>query len=40
VCASNYNSDKIYLIIYMDDGLILASSKEVLNVVLNYLKTI
>jgi len=35
----DYNLDKIYLIIYMDDGLILASSKEALNVVLNHLKS-
>jgi len=37
--ADNYNSDKIYLIIYVDDGLILASSKEAINVVLNHLKS-
>jgi len=39
VYAGNYNSDKTYLIIYVDDGLILASSKEALNIVLNYLKS-
>jgi len=39
VYADDYNSDKIYLIIYVDDGLILASSKETNNVVLNHLKS-
>jgi len=37
--AGDYNLDKIYLIIYVDDGLILASSKEALNVVLNHLQS-
>jgi len=39
VCTGDYNLDKIYLIIYVEDGLISASSKEVLNVVLNHLKS-
>jgi len=37
--AGDYNSDKIHLIIYVDDGLILTSSKEALNIVLNYLES-
>jgi len=37
--TNDYNLNKIYLIIYVDDGLILASSKEALNVVLNHLKS-
>jgi len=40
VYAGNYNSDKIYLIIYVDNGLIQSKSlKEALNVVLNHLKS-
>jgi len=39
VYTGDYNLDKIYLIIYVDDGLILKSSKEALNVILNRLKS-
>jgi len=39
VYTGDYNLDKIYLIIYVDDSLILASSKEALNVILNHLKS-
>jgi len=38
VYIGNFNSGTIYLCIYVDDGLLLASSKEVLNVVLSELK--
>jgi len=38
VYIGNFNSGIIYLCIYVDDGLLLASSKEVLNVVLSELK--
>jgi len=39
VYTGDYNLDKIYLIIYVDDGLILALSKEALNIVLNHSKS-
>jgi len=39
VYTGDYSLDKIYLIIYVDNGLILASSKEALNVILNHLKS-
>jgi len=39
VYTGDYDLDKVYLIIYVDDGLILASSKEALNVVLHHLES-
>lgn len=39
VYTGKYKLDKVHLIIYVDDGLILAPSKEALNAVLNELKS-
>jgi len=39
VYTGDYDINKVYLIIYVDDGLILASSKEAFNVILNHLES-